>query len=60
MKKLKRLIEIKRQTGLAIKRQLRAESKLQSLKKERDKILDSITKEEWNLYKEQVEKACRL
>ena len=57
MKKLKRLIEIKRQTGLAINRMLRAETKLKALKKEKDKILGSLTKDEWNLYKDRIEKA---
>lgn len=60
MKKIKRLIEIKRQRQLQRAKMERARLKDTKLAKERDEILNAVTKDEWNLYKEKIERACRL
>jgi len=60
MKKLKRLIELKRLTKLNELKRQRVEAKAKSLENERKKILDSITQEEWRLYSDRIERACKL
>lgn len=59
MKKVKRLIEIKRQYRLAEVRKARADKKLKSLQFERTSIVSSLTEDELRLYKDKIEKACR-
>lgn len=59
MKKVKRLIEIKRQIGLAETRMARAKKKCGHLLEERVKILSSLTTDEKRLYKDRIETACK-
>lgn len=60
MKKLKRLIELKRQEKLTLARAKRIEAKREKLNIERDKVLKSFTEDEKRLYKEQIIRACKL
>ena len=60
MKKIKRLIEIKRQAKLQRAKIERAGKKASALKLEQDRIVKSFTTDELRLYKEQIERACKL
>ena len=57
MKKLDRLIEIKRQAGLAHKREGRIVAKIKKLNDERKDILNSFSQDEMRLYGDRIEKA---
>lgn len=59
MKKLKRLIEIKKQLRLARLRLDRANKRIDNLLNERNKLVKSFTKDEVALYKDRIEKACK-
>lgn len=59
MKKVKRLIEIKRQLGLNEAKIQRADKRKKSLVDERTRILKAFTEDEKRLYKDKIERACR-
>lgn len=59
MKKLKRLIEIKRQVRLVDTKIIRADKRRESLVEERAKIINSLTEDEKRLYKDRIEVACK-
>jgi hypothetical protein len=59
MKKLKKLIEIKRQLRLAERRRERAQKRMEKLVKERTKVVNSFTNEEARLYLDRIQKACK-
>lgn len=60
MKKLKRLIELKRQEKLNTTKIERAQAKQKRLASERSKLVGSFTEDEKRLYKEQIVRACKL